>query len=137
MKLVDHAGLMALPDGTIFQEFNKLGLSAPKVFGGVCGNDYLEADLLPTENFINAFGDYERKILDKFNITNSGYGIWYPSGFGRDGTFEHERHYLIWEELDRRKIAEWLLDPVKTAAEMNDDPHALIEVDYKIRCDSV
>jgi hypothetical protein len=50
--------------------------------------------------------------------------------------FDITRHYLVWEKGDRRKFAEWLLDPTKAAAEQNDDPCALIRVDWKLRADS-
>lgn len=69
-------------------------------------------------------------------VAPGDYGIWYPSGFDRDGMFDITRHYLVWEKGDRRKFAEWLLDPTKAAAEQNDDPCALIRVDWKLRADS-
>jgi hypothetical protein len=50
--------------------------------------------------------------------------------------FDTSRHYLVWEEADRRKFAEWILDPARAAAEQNDRPLALIRVDWKLRADS-
>ena len=134
MKLVDHNGLMLEPEGTIFQEFGKRGLGEPQVFGGPCGQcDYVTAKLFPNDNCFYTFGG--TLDLAKLSVTEDDYGIWYPSGFGRDGMFDTSRYYLIWEEQDRKKFAEWLLDPVKAANEQNSDPIALIQVDWNIRVD--
>lgn len=124
MKLIDHTELMTMPNGTVYQEFGKTGLGPPMVFGGQLdfGSDYTTANLLPEDNFGSAIGADE-----------DGYFIFYPSGFGRDGFFDPTRHYIVWEEDDRKKIAKWLLDPAKAFDQMNDDPHAIIAVDVNIR----
>ena len=133
MKLVDFTELMEMPVGTIFQEFGKFGLGVPHVFGGTQGDsDYIEAVLLPYDNSVDTLGN-NAELFKKYGLEGREYGIWYPSGFGRDGSYDKNRHYLIWEKEDRKKLAEWLLNPTKAVDEMNDDPHALIQVDWDIR----
>lgn len=131
MKIVDHAGLMTMPRGTIFQELrNGMSLGDPMIFGGPTGvgGDYTEAGLLPHANHLDVHGYHLPGIRHKFVVPEDGYGVWYPSGFGRDGMYDASRHYLIWERKDRERIASWILDPDRAWAEQNDDPHALIQI---------
>jgi len=129
MKYVTFAELLTYPAGTIFQEFGKNGLSEPQVFGDAVGStDFTCAQLFPSETGPEVFGGYREQYVNKHGCEDAGWVVYYPGGFGRDGLYEDNRHFVIWEEQDRKKFAEWLLDPEKAAGEMNDDPIAMISV---------
>ena len=129
MKYVTFAELLASPAGTIFQEFGKQGLSEPQVFGDAFGaNDFTCAQLFPSETGPEVFGSYREQYVNKHGCEDAKWLVYYPSGFGRDGLYNDDnRHFVIWEDADRRKFAEWLLNP-EAADEMNDDPMAMISV---------
>ena len=138
MKIINWKALMLEPEGTVFQEYSfKNGLGDVQVFGGPNSdrpdnNDFVSASLLPRAIGLEVFGDEDKiRVMSKFNLepTHDWFIISYPIGFGRDGLFETNRFFLVWETADRKKFAEWLLDPTKCAAEMNDDPHALISAE--------
>lgn len=128
MRFISLAELRGMPPGTIYQEYtSRNGLSEPQVFGEAFSpNDYTEADLLPRWGFTSCFGGYEAAILNKLGVAQSVMAVWYPSGFGRNGYYEKEGTFLLWEEADRKRFAEWLLDPEKLANEVNDDDITLV-----------
>jgi len=130
MKHVTFAELLTYPSGTIFQEFGKQGLGEPQVFGGpFSANDFTCAPLFPSETGPEVFGGYRIQYLKMHGCEDAEWLVYYPSGFGRDGLYnDANRYFVIWEKADRRKFAEWLLDPDKAAAEMNDDPMAMIAI---------
>ena len=136
MRLVSYAELMALPEGTIYQSYEPHNLGNPMIFGGPLKNDageiidYVEASFLPSAMTADYFGDSADAdaLRGKFGATASDLVILYPSNFGRNGLFEKAGTFLVWDQADWQRLAEWLIDPTKCEAEQNDDPHAMIVV---------
>jgi hypothetical protein len=98
------------------------------IFGGANPqfSDFVEAPLLPQMNIPAVF---HREGLQHLGIGENDpvEVIFTPSGFGRDGLYQHEgRRWLIWDEADRARLAGWLLDPVKAVREQNDEAHAFV-----------
>jgi hypothetical protein len=129
MRFITYDELMTMPAGTVYQEYHdgRGQLDPSMVFGGQIGIglDFTEAMFLPILNFVSSLGDgylREHKLDDKL------WAVWYPSGFGRNGFFERKGTFLLWEEADRKRYAEWLLDPEKLANEVNDDDIVLVPV---------
>lgn len=135
MKILTWAEMMTMPPGTIYQDYK------PRIVGDVMilsevlfGTDrkpidYVTATITPQGIDPGSWGRYEAAIRAQHKLPDRcDEVVAYPSGFGRDGYYEQNRLYLVWEEADRKKMAEWLLDPQKAMAEMNDDPHAVVVV---------
>lgn len=136
MKIVDYAGLMKEPEGTIYQDIYDGRLGHLQIFGGGSSyenKDYNNAQFTPTLNYTYVFGwtiEETRKAYPFLLADRDVEVIWYPSGFGRDGMFDYDRKYLVWELKDREKFAAWLLDPELAVSQVNDDvPHDLVMLD--------
>jgi hypothetical protein len=95
MRLVKWDEFKTLPNGTIFQDYSVHHLGTLNVLGGVLHDiDFVSAELLPS----CGMGDSDPCVIK------------HPSGFGRDGYFDLEkRTWLIWEDADRKRLADWLL----------------------------
>jgi hypothetical protein len=136
MRLITYDELMAMPAGTIYQEYDheRGDLGPPMVFGEPIGSrdekvvDYAEAEFLPTLGFTDQLGHVGKQILQERGLSGAIQAVWYPNGYGRNGYFKREGWFLLWEEADRRRFAEWLLDPEKLADEVNDDEIVLVTV---------
>lgn len=134
MKILTWAEMMTMPPGTIYQDYKPRIVGPVMILGEVMLTngkpvDYVVATVTPEGSNVSSWGQYEAGLREKYALALEAEEIVsYPTGFGRDGYFETNRLYLVWEEADRKKIAEWLLDPAKCLAEMNDDPHALVVV---------
>jgi len=113
MKLISLAEFIQLPEGTIFQQF------WPAYFGSLSvkgvsfeeSNDFLVASL--TVEYIQAaqFGDPEKK--DDV--------IQFQSGFSRWGEYDNTAMFLVYEDTDCLKLADWLTHPQKAAKVQNND----------------
>jgi hypothetical protein len=127
MKLVSFTELMGMPEGTIFQGYEEHVLQEPRIFGGPIGEvDFCEACLLPQASFASFW--YDPTIFEKWGISKEDLVINYPSNFGRNGLFLTKSLFLVWEETDCKKMAEWLLDIELRLKEQNGDPKALVKV---------
>jgi hypothetical protein len=115
MKLMKWDEFKNLPPGTIYQDWEPHRLSELKLLGTLCGPDFVCADLMPaciTGDNLAAGHDMER----------AGFLIAHPSGFGRDGLFDHDsRHWLVWSQADRARLADWLINPVAAVDAQNTD----------------
>lgn len=122
MRFISQDELMRQPPGTIYQEYKEYDLGPPMVFGGPMEEniDYIEADFLPTVTIESVFGG--SPFLKEKGLDKPGFLAYYQSGFGRNGYFEKDGVFLLWETEDRKRYAEWLLNPEKLANEVNDDP---------------
>ncbi|KQZ50338.1 hypothetical protein ASD54_08770 [Rhizobium sp. Root149] len=126
MRLVHWKEFIALPDGTIFSEarsynggdIEDVKMKGETLFYGRSPNDYCETSLLPN-------------VRDASSIHHDSYPdpgggdivLIHPSGWGRNGMYEKDRMYWVWDQEDRERLAKWLLNPQATAAteELNED----------------
>lgn len=115
MRLVEWTEFHTLPSGTIFQEWEPHWLGPLEILAEFWGRDFVAAELTPS----CISGD---NLERGHALENADMLIAMPSGFGRDGVFDHEkRRWLIWDEADRKRLAGWLLDPAAAVAVQNDD----------------
>jgi hypothetical protein len=136
MRFIKFDELMTMPAGTIYQKYDSEcgGLGPPLVFGEPIRFrdrkvvNYAEADFLPTLGFTDSLGHLGKQILQERGLLDAIQAVWYPSGYGRNGVFEKSVTFLLWEEADRRRFAEWLLDHEKLANELNDDDVTIAHV---------
>src|SRR5271166_4286498 len=97
MKLVKRDVMLTLPEGTIYSHWEPRYSTGLYVHGGPCGVDWLEASLLPEPDAGHPNGDlddYDKPVLNK--------------GFGREGMFDPEQLYCVYEEADLNHLAEML-----------------------------
>ncbi|MBY3363766.1 hypothetical protein [Rhizobium laguerreae] len=121
MKLVTWQEFIEMPEGTVFSDvsrnpFDAIGI---RIKGETLPNnwvyDFHETDLIPKIMDVSVF-DYEETKGSEIMMIH-------PAGWGRDGMFDKDRKYWIWERGDRERLARWLLDPEAVAAteELNED----------------
>lgn len=133
MKLVSFKDFCAMPVGTVFQEYQPHYLGELCIFGGALPEgsddprDFLYASLLPSCMLGNYWHSEHVKLTNGSMTNDDGYYIVTPSDYGRWALYEYDRQYLIWEDADRKRLADWLLNPTEAATQMNDGPLAIIE----------
>lgn len=134
MRIVDWAEFQKLPENTIFQEIRGNGgyLGDLMILGEVWMHeenrgDFIEAQLLPAFASTN---ELDEEGLRHMGFSKSEHADFFltPTGFGRDGMFEYDRRWLVWDEVDRKRLAAWLLDPATAGAQQNDHAHAFVVV---------
>lgn len=124
MKLVTWHEFIQMPEGTVFSEMrpnslvsHNLRMKGETWFSKGSGNyhDYLETDLMPNIRDVSYAG-YDETVGSEIMVMH-------PSHWGRDGMFDQDRKYWIWEREDRERLARWLLNPEAVAAseELNAD----------------
>lgn len=126
MELLNYEQMMKMPEGTIYQEYTPHFLSSILIFGGRLGElDYVEAELFPAATM----ADGPTRPL---GVGVNDLLIQYPGGFGRNGMFDKSKHYVVWDEADRKLFAYWLLNPQEAVKRQNDDPVGLVIVPLEI-----
>ena len=105
MYLVTRSELMKVPVGTIFQRYVPHYLEDLNVFAGTCGSDFLQIQLTPSA-CIPANG---RRIIRVHGLC------------GREGYFDDNFQYLIWEPADQHRLASWLLNPEEVLAASDEE----------------
>ena len=74
--------------------------------------DFRDASRLPTIRPVNLVS---AENLDRFmeeQLRNAD-SILHPDWLCRDGAFEFDRFWLVWDREDLERLAGWLLDPMK------------------------
>jgi len=127
MKIVNWTEFKKQPMGTIFQEILEgVGELQPlsiltHVDNEETTNDFYYAQLTPEMVDIGTLGDYRPSELKSFN----GDVVLHPSGIGRYGRYDlisnETKRWLIWENVDRERLAHWLLNPEMAVGQQNDD----------------
>jgi hypothetical protein len=123
-----------MPVGTIFQQYEPHHLGYLSIFGGALPEgsdepkDFLQASLTPSAMMGSYWTAEPAKLADGSFTDEDGLYIVTPSDYGRWAIYEYDIRFLVWEQADRERLAGWLLNPALAADQMNDDPHAIIEV---------
>lgn len=134
MKLVSFGELCGMPDGTVFQEYEPHNLGNLCIFGGARNydrttpRDFLQASLLPSATFGSSFARDAPALPNGSSVNPNALYICTPEGFGGWGKYDKDAQFLVWEREDCLRLANWLINPKKAVDEMNNDPHAIIEV---------
>lgn len=133
MKIATWNEMLAMPAGTIYQEYEPHALGEPKVLGGADGarSSLTCADLMPQAMFGSM---YPASDLERLGIRDGDDLIQTPSFHGRDDYYDDKSKYrfLVWEEWDKKRLARWMLmDLDALAEEMNDDNPSIYVVPEK------
>ena len=99
MKLVTLAEFIAMPNGTVYQEFSPNILGPLSIKLAECNEADFFAATLTAETRTHPDWGMQEIIAA-------------PGGSGRWGAFDEEAMFLIYEAADRERLAAWLIDPV-------------------------
>lgn len=122
MKLVTFEEFCALPDGTIYQQWQPHFLGELAIRGDVLRTngkpcDFLTADLTAAPLDGSSIGHKDKELV-----------FCMPSMFGRWALYDDKIRYLVYESADLQRLAGWLLNPQKALDDMNGDDMIRAEV---------
>ena len=107
MRLYRRADFLKLPEGTIYAK------GQPQFFGGIevkgesLPNDFITLGLVWFESGGDCGG--EKDLGYRFdNMLENGASYPMQSSYGRDGCFDDEDIFLVWEEADLLKLREYV-----------------------------
>jgi hypothetical protein len=119
MRIVNRTDFLAMPAGTVFMKFPsqpddpaRLDLAYDGVIGikgaTICGNDFGVQPLMPFFEGANNDGDWF-DIMVTMIAGKSSPAVDYDF-MGRDGLFDREQMFLVWEKDDLRRMIARLTD---------------------------
>lgn len=121
MRIVGWPEFSTLPPGTVFQvtDDNSPDWGELRVLDEVWTwpdqdgrGDFRDASLLPTIGLGISITEANKAAFPQGDCDGDTFTI-HPFLLGRDGLFEFDRLWLIWEREDLERLAGWLLDPMK------------------------
>ncbi|MBB4064035.1 hypothetical protein [Gellertiella hungarica] len=118
MKLVTWHEFISMPAGTVYSRAS-IDIEDLRIKGDTLDTqDFHETSLLPGIYDAYAVMDVPVGGSDDPDLVMT-----HPSGWGRDGMWEKNARFFIWEKEDRERLARWLLDPEAFADsdEVNED----------------
>ena len=105
MKIVNLKTFLEMPENTLFCKYTPSFFDFPSIFLGRCGEIDFFYDSL---DWVESSGSSERwDILDK----SAGYGTSFKMDYnctGRDGCFEEQQLFCIYEKEDVQELIERL-----------------------------
>jgi hypothetical protein len=107
MRIVSRAELMSMPEGTVYSNFEPDIFSGLHVTGGPCGPDFLTCSLL-TQFVGEDSSEHFHAICDRL-VKGESVPLEFGESFGREGLFDHEMVYAVWEKSDLNRLADLLL----------------------------
>lgn len=119
MRIVGWVEFSKMPRGTVFQmtddrrpDWGDLRV-LDEIWTWEDGRgDFVDASLLPTIALGLNITEANQAALSKGDCEGDLFTI-HPDLLSRDGVFEFDRQWLIWEREDLERLAGWLLDPMK------------------------
>lgn len=103
MRIIDLKALRLMPEGTIFQKYAPCYFEDLQVFGGACGErDFIAASLTSCPIKVDSDSDMVAK-LDRMEKEHASLPVDLEF-FGRDGCFEDEQLFAIWESDDLSRL---------------------------------
>jgi hypothetical protein len=121
VRIVGWPEFSTMPQGTVFQmtDDNSPDWGELRVLDEVWTwpdqdgrGDFRDASLLPTIGLGSSITGANKAALSRGDCDGDTFTI-HPGFLSRDGLFEFERQWLIWEREDLERLASWLLDPMK------------------------
>lgn len=110
MKIYKRAEFLKLPPGTIYAKGKPQYFGNLSVKGETLGNDWITLDLV----WFEAANDAE--IDERFDAMLEK-GASYPmeSAYGRDGCFDEEEAFLVWQRGDLQTLRQYIDNAMETA----------------------
>ncbi|SOR30672.1 protein of unknown function [Methylorubrum extorquens] len=117
MRVVGWTEFVKMPRGTVFQtkEPERIEWSDLRVLDEAWafeeGGDFRDASLLPEISGIQWDHTVPKAEFTDDELRRDDFTV-FPGSISRDGLFEYDRLWLIWEREDLERLAGWLLNPV-------------------------
>lgn len=117
MRLYRRIDFVKLPEKTIYSRVNGCNLFDGlfcKITGIDYGNDWVEQNLISETGFPEGIKDgfesvqYFENLRDTFKEFKTDLNC-----AGRDGCFDDEDVFVVWDNDDVKKLADYLLDCIK------------------------
>lgn len=106
MRIVNLEDLRKQPKGIIYCKYEPCYFSSPEVFGGIFGeSDFVSAELI---GWVKSSGSDEMfDILHSCEISGASFDL-DTECFGRDGLYEKDQLFAIYENKDIEQLIETL-----------------------------
>ena len=101
MRIVDRATFLALPPNTVFNKYAPCYFDEPSIKGETWGNDFLVQDF-------DGLGVDEMMALETGESLPLNFDLEY-----RDGLFDDNQLFAIWDENDAKALIARLLKCIK------------------------
>lgn len=106
MRIVDRKTFLAMPAGTVYQEYEPFIASGLFIKGNTLGPDYAAtslADLYPLEG----------EILDILEDLEAGEAVAFKPSESRDGMLNEKQRYAVWSRDEIAAVAALLRDTLE------------------------
>jgi hypothetical protein len=111
MKILNKIEFLALPEGVLYSEYSPCCFRDIFIKGDTWGNDYLYIDLVG--NVKADSSEDEIEILDN-ELINGGHVNLDFETFSRDGSFDDDQLYAVYEKKDISELINKLFEIDKT-----------------------
>jgi hypothetical protein len=98
MKIVNLKTFRALPPNTVFAKYEPFVFSELEIKGETWGSDFLVASSLSSAIKCSGAGEFI-ELLERAEKTGESLAMDFESE-GRDGCFEDNQLFAVWEEVD-------------------------------------
>ena len=102
MRIVDLQTLRTMPEGVLFQKYDPCYFGSMSIFGGAYDSDFLSCEFGSGPIECNSSEQFVDRCDDMAERSAS-----YPvdlDKYGRDGCFEPDQLFAIWESADVRAL---------------------------------
>ena len=111
MKIVNRETFLNMPDGTVYSKYEPCNFGELSIMGGRCGNDYIDQSITtPWFQGCHDSGSWF-DVLDKIQNGEPSPRMDFDCA-GRDGFFDADQLFAVWEKQDILDLIKRLLEVV-------------------------